>query len=77
MCSSSAVLQSLIWLLISAGKTLSVKVMMDPTGKSRGFGFVSYEKHEDANKVLWPHGNVSRESLLASPSDNNDFVIRL
>uniref|UniRef100_A0AAQ6IHH6 PABP n=1 Tax=Anabas testudineus TaxID=64144 RepID=A0AAQ6IHH6_ANATE len=32
------------------GKTLSVKVMTDPTGKSRGFGFVSYEKHEDANK---------------------------
>lgn len=27
--------------------------MTDPTGKSRGFGFVSYEKHEDANKVLW------------------------
>uniref|UniRef100_A0A668U875 PABP n=1 Tax=Oreochromis aureus TaxID=47969 RepID=A0A668U875_OREAU len=32
------------------GKTLSVKVMTDPSGKSRGFGFVSYEKHEDANK---------------------------
>lgn len=40
-------------LLTCAGKTLSVKVMTDPTGKSRGFGFVSYEKHEDANKVLW------------------------
>uniref|UniRef100_A0A6Q2YMV5 Polyadenylate-binding protein n=1 Tax=Esox lucius TaxID=8010 RepID=A0A6Q2YMV5_ESOLU len=33
------------------GKTLSVKVMTDPSGKSRGFGFVSYEKHEDANKA--------------------------
>ncbi|KAJ7988989.1 hypothetical protein DPEC_G00314900 [Dallia pectoralis] len=33
------------------GKTLSVKVMIDPSGKSRGFGFVSYEKHEDANKA--------------------------
>ncbi|XP_066838533.1 polyadenylate-binding protein 4 isoform X4 [Anser cygnoides] len=32
------------------GKTLSVKVMTDPTGKSKGFGFVSFEKHEDANK---------------------------
>ena len=32
-------------------KTLSVKVMRDPSGKSKGFGFVSYEKHEDANKV--------------------------
>jgi len=34
------------------GKTLSVKVMTDPAGKSRGFGFVSYEKHEDANKAV-------------------------
>ncbi|XP_028251041.1 polyadenylate-binding protein 4 [Parambassis ranga] len=34
------------------GKTLSVKVMTDATGKSRGFGFVSYEKHEDANKAV-------------------------
>uniref|UniRef100_A0A671M998 Polyadenylate-binding protein n=1 Tax=Sinocyclocheilus anshuiensis TaxID=1608454 RepID=A0A671M998_9TELE len=34
------------------GKTLSVKVMTDPTGKSRGFGFVSYENHEDANKAV-------------------------
>ena len=33
------------------GKTLSVKVMRDSSGKSKGFGFVSYEKHEDANKV--------------------------
>ncbi|NXD11405.1 PABP4 protein, partial [Nothocercus nigrocapillus] len=34
------------------GKTLSVKVMTDPTGKSKGFGFVSFEKHEDANKAV-------------------------
>ncbi|XP_062326274.1 polyadenylate-binding protein 4 [Osmerus eperlanus] len=34
------------------GKTLSVKVMMDHGGKSRGFGFVSYEKHEDANRAV-------------------------
>lgn len=47
----------LTWPLTSAGKTLSVKVMTDPTGKSRGFGFASYEKHEDANKVHEPNGN--------------------
>ncbi|XP_061599029.1 polyadenylate-binding protein 4 [Cololabis saira] len=34
------------------GKTLSVKVMTDSSGKCRGFGFVSYEKHEDANKAV-------------------------
>nr|XP_009939349.1 PREDICTED: polyadenylate-binding protein 4 isoform X1 [Opisthocomus hoazin] len=34
------------------GKTLSVKVMTDPAGKSKGFGFVSFEKHEDANKAV-------------------------
>ncbi|NXI86855.1 PABP4 protein, partial [Rhipidura dahli] len=34
------------------GKTLSVKVMTDPTGKSKGFGFVSFEKHEEANKAV-------------------------
>ncbi|XP_012717540.1 polyadenylate-binding protein 4 [Fundulus heteroclitus] len=34
------------------GKTLSVKVMSDSSGKSRGFGFVSFEKHEDANKAV-------------------------
>ncbi|XP_074832561.1 polyadenylate-binding protein 4 [Carettochelys insculpta] len=34
------------------GKTLSVKVMTDPMGKSKGFGFVSFEKHEDANKAV-------------------------
>nr|XP_056703424.1 polyadenylate-binding protein 4 [Euleptes europaea] len=34
------------------GKTLSVKVMTDLTGKSKGFGFVSFEKHEEANKAV-------------------------
>ncbi|XP_073429057.1 polyadenylate-binding protein 4 isoform X2 [Dendrobates tinctorius] len=34
------------------GKTLSVKVMTDTSGKSKGFGFVSFEKHEDANKAV-------------------------
>uniref|UniRef100_A0A8I3WXV0 Polyadenylate-binding protein n=1 Tax=Callithrix jacchus TaxID=9483 RepID=A0A8I3WXV0_CALJA len=44
--------QSLKELFIQFGKTLSVKVMRDPNGKSKGFGFVSYEKHEDANKAV-------------------------
>lgn len=34
-----------------AGKTLSVKVMMDNTGRSKGFGFVNFEKHEEAQKA--------------------------
>ncbi|KAK1893864.1 Polyadenylate-binding protein 4 [Dissostichus eleginoides] len=34
------------------GTILSVKVMTDPTGKCRGFGFVSFEQHEDANKAV-------------------------
>lgn len=34
-----------------AGKTLSVKVMMDSTGRSKGFGFVNFEKHEEAQKA--------------------------
>ncbi|XP_015273512.1 PREDICTED: polyadenylate-binding protein 1-like [Gekko japonicus] len=34
------------------GRTLSVKVMMDNTGRSKGFGFVNFEKHEDAQKAV-------------------------
>ncbi|XP_052012602.1 polyadenylate-binding protein 4-like [Apodemus sylvaticus] len=34
------------------GKTLSVKVMRDSSGKSKGFGFVSYEKHKEASKAV-------------------------
>ncbi|KFV49781.1 Embryonic polyadenylate-binding protein, partial [Tyto alba] len=33
------------------GKTLSVKVMMDNSGRSKGFGFVNFEKHEEAQKA--------------------------
>ncbi|XP_008263745.1 polyadenylate-binding protein 4 isoform X7 [Oryctolagus cuniculus] len=44
--------ESLKDLFSQFGKTLSVKVMRDPSGKSKGFGFVSYEKHEDANKAV-------------------------
>ncbi|XP_072007579.1 polyadenylate-binding protein 1-like isoform X2 [Engystomops pustulosus] len=34
------------------GPTLSVKVMTDETGKSKGFGFVCFEKHEDALRAV-------------------------
>ncbi|XP_041953037.1 embryonic polyadenylate-binding protein-like isoform X4 [Alosa sapidissima] len=34
------------------GKTLSVRVMRDERGSSRGFGFVNYENHEDAQKAV-------------------------
>ncbi|XP_051887188.1 embryonic polyadenylate-binding protein-like isoform X1 [Pristis pectinata] len=34
------------------GKTLSVRVMTDQHGRSRGFGFVNFEKHEDARKAV-------------------------
>ncbi|PNJ02609.1 polyadenylate-binding protein 3 [Pongo abelii] len=34
------------------GPALSVKVMTDESGKSKGFGFVSFEKHEDAQKAV-------------------------
>ncbi|KAG9339706.1 hypothetical protein JZ751_023352, partial [Albula glossodonta] len=36
----------------STGRTLSVRVMMDERGRSRGFGFVNYENHEDAQKAV-------------------------
>uniref|UniRef100_A0A4W3IVB2 Polyadenylate-binding protein n=1 Tax=Callorhinchus milii TaxID=7868 RepID=A0A4W3IVB2_CALMI len=34
------------------GKTLSIKVMTDLNGKCKGFGFVSYDRHEDASKAV-------------------------
>ncbi|XP_052025754.1 polyadenylate-binding protein 1-like [Apodemus sylvaticus] len=34
------------------GPALSVKVMTDESGKSKGFGFVSFERHEDARKAV-------------------------
>lgn len=34
------------------GRTLSVRVMKDERGQSRGFGFVNFAHHDDAQKVL-------------------------
>ncbi|XP_068602917.1 polyadenylate-binding protein 1A-like [Brachionichthys hirsutus] len=34
------------------GNAMSIRVMMDDSGKSRGFGFVSFERHEDAQKAV-------------------------
>ncbi|XP_063141283.1 polyadenylate-binding protein 1-like [Rattus norvegicus] len=34
------------------GKTQSVKVMRDSNGQSRGFGFINFEKHEEAQKAV-------------------------
>ncbi|XP_066091254.1 polyadenylate-binding protein 1-like isoform X1 [Saccopteryx bilineata] len=34
------------------GKILSLKVMRDNSGHSRGFGFVNFEKHEEAQKAV-------------------------
>ncbi|XP_006881787.1 PREDICTED: polyadenylate-binding protein 1-like [Elephantulus edwardii] len=39
-------------LFSSFGKLLSVKVMRDDSGHSRGFGFVNFEKHEEAQKAV-------------------------
>uniref|UniRef100_A0A674CH68 Polyadenylate-binding protein n=1 Tax=Salmo trutta TaxID=8032 RepID=A0A674CH68_SALTR len=33
-------------------KSMSIRVMTDDSGKSRGFGFVSFERHEDAQKAV-------------------------
>ncbi|XP_056155474.1 polyadenylate-binding protein 1A-like, partial [Lampris incognitus] len=34
------------------GPVLSVRVMTDDRGKSKGFGFVNFERHEDAQKAV-------------------------
>lgn len=42
------------YFILFLGPALSVKVMTDESGKSKGFGFVSFERHEDAQKVsVW------------------------
>ncbi|XP_041867713.1 polyadenylate-binding protein 1A-like isoform X2 [Melanotaenia boesemani] len=39
-------------LFVKYGNAMSIRVMMDDNGKSRGFGFVSFERHEDAQKAV-------------------------
>ncbi|KAK9961462.1 hypothetical protein ABG768_009249 [Culter alburnus] len=34
------------------GPALSIRVMTDESGKSKGFGFVSFERHEDAQRAV-------------------------
>ncbi|KAI3360634.1 hypothetical protein L3Q82_002499 [Scortum barcoo] len=46
------------------GPALSIRVMTDESSKSKGFGFVSFKRHEDAQK--WP-SSTSR-SLNLNPS---------
>nr|KAF6358738.1 poly(A) binding protein cytoplasmic 1 like [Pipistrellus kuhlii] len=57
--------QGLEELFSQFGKTLSVKVMRDDSGQSRGFGFVNFEKHEEAQKaVMDMNGKEVRGQLL-------------
>ncbi|MEJ1278950.1 hypothetical protein NN561_009875 [Cricetulus griseus] len=50
------------------GPALNVKVMTDESGKSKGFGFVSFEKHEDAQKAVDEmNGKELNASLGSAP----------
>lgn len=40
------------------GPALSIRVMTDESGKSKGFGFVSFERHEDAQRVSVHYSQV-------------------
>ncbi|KAM5220705.1 polyadenylate-binding protein 1-like isoform 2-T2 [Hipposideros larvatus] len=44
--------QGLRGLFSQFGKMLSVKVMRDDSGNSRGFGFINFETHEEAQKAV-------------------------
>lgn len=69
------------WCLLAAGKTLSVKVMTDPSGKSKGFGFVSFEKHEDANKVRAPLEDQADKNCLQGraryPGSSAEIIVEM
>uniref|UniRef100_A0A8C5QSH6 RRM domain-containing protein n=1 Tax=Leptobrachium leishanense TaxID=445787 RepID=A0A8C5QSH6_9ANUR len=44
--------ERLNYLFCKYGQVLSVKVITDRSGKSKGFGFVNFKKHEDARKAI-------------------------
>ncbi|TDH10392.1 hypothetical protein EPR50_G00074920 [Perca flavescens] len=44
--------EKLMEVFTAFGRTLSVRVMKDERGRSRGFGFVNYANHEDAQKAV-------------------------
>ena len=67
------------------GKIVSAKVMTDNSGKSRGFGFCSFELPADAEKVgfnenawissvLYCRGRKFRRSIISSNSKEKEFV---
>lgn len=51
LCKHLFAYQIVTVVLMLSGRTLSVRVMKDERGRSRGFGFVNYANHEDAQKV--------------------------
>lgn len=48
----ASITSHIIVCFVLLGRTLSVRVMKDERGRSRGFGFVNYANHEDAQKVV-------------------------
>ncbi|KAJ7991984.1 hypothetical protein DPEC_G00289510 [Dallia pectoralis] len=46
------------------GNAMSTRVMTDDSGKSRGFGFVSFERHEDAQKAVDEMNGKERNGKL-------------
>jgi len=52
------------------GKTTSVAIMRNPDGTSKGFGFVCFEKHDDAQKAVEAlHGAVlSAKKIWCGPA---------